>query len=282
VITSSPDGTRAAASVDDPKTGTSDIWILDSLRGTSTRLTFDPASEHQPMWSPDGAYIAYMSNRAGEWGVYRKAVNGSGTEELLAKTGANIPTLTHWTADGRFLIYFTGAPQTANDIWVLPVDGDRKPFPFLRAPLDQIGGRVSPDGRWIAYRSNESGKNELYVQAFNPSPDAGNSAAGGKWMISKGSEGMARWRKDGKELYYITADGSIMAVEINTSGGVLAPGLPKLLFKLPPSFFLIATGTPGARVDTPDGQRFLVSMPIAENGPPEFSAVLNWPLRLKK
>jgi serine/threonine protein kinase len=282
VVTLSPDGTRAATTLTDRDTNNEDIWLLDPTRGQSTRFTFDPAIDAQPMWSPDGAYIAFNSNRGGEWGIYRKAVNGAAREELLAKTTAS-PTLTQWTQDGRYLIYFAFAGQTGQDLWVLPLYGDRKPFPFLRAPFNQLGARVSPDGRWIAYRSDETGKNELYVQAFDPKPDAGNAAAAGKWMVSKGSEGMARWRKDGKELYYITTDGSIMAVDVKTNP-VFSAGVPRLLFKLPPIFSRepSATGTPGARVDTQDGQRFVVSMPVTENAPPQFSVVLNWQTGLKK
>jgi hypothetical protein len=151
----------------------------------------------------------------------------------------------------------------------------------MRAPFDETGGRISPDTRWVAYRSNESGRNEVYVQPFNPSSDAGTSASGGKWMISRGSLGMARWRDDSKELYYLTPDANVMAVEVSTTPAFHA-GPPTALFQVP-AVFLRGAAFPGTLADsTPDGKRFLIAMPAALSGREEFTVVLNWQAALKR
>jgi hypothetical protein len=163
---------------------------------------------------------------------------------------------------------------------VLRLDGDRKPIPFLSSDFAAIPGTFSPDGRWIAYRSNETQRFEVYVQPFNP--DAGSTPPAGKWMVSKGGTGgMIRWRADGKELFYLAPDGTIMSVDIATAP-VFRPGEPKALFKLPVEF-MRSTQFPGALMDvTADGKRFLLAMPVQQASSNQFTVVLNWTAGLKK
>ena len=159
--------------------------------------------------------------------------------------------------------------------------GERQPIPVIQTPAAELGGYVSPDGRWIAYLSDESGKQELYVQAFSPGAKPGSSPVSGKWMVSKGSLGMARWRADGKELVFIGADGAMMSVDVTTDP-VFDASAPKLLFQLPRSVLALSP-RPGALMDaTRDLQRFLVTVPAASSARQEFTVVLNWQAALKK
>ena len=278
-VTLSLDGTRAAVSR--TLNGNQDIWIVDLKQGTTTRLTSDPAAERTAAFSPDGSRVAFVSDRGGSTGIYVKASSGAGNEELLFKSGP-VQALDEWTRDGRFLIYQAISPQTGQDLWILPLEGDKKPFLFLQTQFDQIAAHVSPDGHWIAYLSNESGKAEVYVQGFTPSPHAGESAGAGKWLISRGGAGgMIHWQKDGKELSYLGSDGKVMAVDISTVGGFHA-GTPQPLFPAPSSLMRLSN-TPGIMANAaPDNDRFLFAVPAVQETPQGFTAVLNWQAGLKK
>lgn len=264
----SPEGKRVALMISDFATGSpaSDLWISD-LRGFRTRLTFGGVSRY-PVWSPDGKRIAFA--RSGK--MYWKAADGAGDEEPLAATGQN-PVPTSWSTDGRYLLYtVTGEGQLNRDIWVLPLPssgGDSKPFPFLSTPANEHDGSFSPDGRWVAYMSNETGSNEIYVRPFPPSKQ-------GKWLVSKGAFSSASWRRDGKELQYVAPGGSIMSVPV-TANPVFQHGEPTVLFKPPAN----------ARVldFAPDLNQSLMSMPVAAtagSAPEPFTVVLNWASGLKK
>jgi Tol biopolymer transport system component len=257
-----------------------DIWLVDLALGKSTRFTYDPATETNPIWSRDGNHIAFASNRGGGYGIYQKLSSG-GTEELLLKSDVNIQPQ-NWSPDGRFLVYNIVDQKTGLDFWILPITGDKKPFPFMRTEFGEAAARISSDGRWIAYRSNESGRNEIYVQPFNPSPDAGTTATGGKWIVSQDrAVGMPRWRADGKELYYLAPGARIMAVPITTSPGFQA-GAPQLMFQMPPAF-MQAVQNPGVLTDiTADSKRFLLAMPREQNASDEFTVVMNWTAGLKR
>jgi len=272
----SPDGTKAAVVETDTRTQppNPDIWIVDLLAGTSSRFTFDPALDAQPVWSPDNSAIAWQSNRGSAPGLYKKAINGSGGDELLAMP-EGVNNLTDWTRDG-FLIY-----SVRGDIWALPVNADasgkRTPIPVVQSPAGEFAGYVSPDNRWIAYLSNETGRQEIFVQAFTP---GGNKTAG-KWPVSNGTMGMARWRSDGRELMFVAADGSIVAVDI-TPGQAFQASAPHKLFQLPLELFAI-NPNPGTLADVArDNQRLLLIMPVEENARRELAVFMNWPSVLRK
>ena len=282
----SPDGKRAAVLRNEGQKN--DIWVVDLATGGSNRLTFDSAQHGNPVWSPDGSQIAWQSRKEGGWEVYRKASNGSGNDELLFKaTNFSSMNFTDWSRDGRF-IFFQATPtggQTKTDVFALPMgpgtSADRKPIAVIQTPASELGAYLSPDDRWIAYLSDESGKQELYVQAFGLGAKPGAAAASGKWMVSKnGSAGMARWRNDGKELVYLSTDGAVMSVDV-TADTAFHASLPKMLFQFPRSV-LAMTNTPGAISDaTRDLQRFLITVPAQVNVRPEFTMVLNWQAALK-
>jgi eukaryotic-like serine/threonine-protein kinase len=279
----SPDGTRAAVvRFDETNTNNPDIWQIDLTSGTITRFTFDAASDTQPVWSADGTRIAWISQRGGFVGFYSKLADGSGSDELLYRSaGGPTPTnLTDWTRDGRFLIY-----NQASDIWAVPVtEGaveDRKAIPLVQSEGAQLGAYVSPDLRWMAYMSNESGRQDLFVQPFAPAANGSGqrTPATGKWMVSNGTLGMARWRADGRELLFVGTDGGVMAVDV-APDPVFKASPPKLLFQLPRAI-LTRTGTPGSIVDVSrDHQRFLLSMLSADISS-GLKVVLNWQSGLK-
>ncbi len=274
-MTLSPDAKRAAVYMNDQ--GNTDIWLIDLETGARTRFTFDPAQENNPAWSPDGAYVAF-TRAGGVNAIFRKAANLAGGEEELLKWGPmGRPDVSSISRDGRFLIFTPQHPR-GQDLWVLPLTGERKPIPFLNSPFAEVGGRFSPDNRWMVYISNVSGRNEIWVRPFNPSSPDEPSAAGSQWMVSQGAIGMPRWRSDGKELFYLTPDGGIMAVEVTTDP-TFKVGQAELLFRVPRGFLgASSVGAPGAMADvTADGKRFLFAMPVAESAPEEFTVVLNWP-----
>jgi Tol biopolymer transport system component len=242
-----------------------DIWVLDILRGVTSRLTFDPAINDLPIWSPDGLRVLFPSNRKGSFDLYIKAASGAGQEEPLVKLGTLHAWATDWSRDGRFILYEIPGVDTGQDLWIAPLFGDRKPFPYLRTQFNEGEGAFSPDGRWIAYVSDESGRDEIYVQAFPPS--------GEKRLISTGGGSEPYWRKDGMELFYVAADRNLMAVPIKL-GTTITPGTPKSLFPVPLSEQQHSFAVTG------DGQRFLVSRLVGEM--PPITVVLNWEAALKK
>jgi Tol biopolymer transport system component len=208
------------------------LWLLDRAR--ASRITFDLATvDASPVWSPDGTRIAFVSFRdpGGFGDIYQRPAGGTGVEELLvASKQAKYPN--SWSADGRFLLYTSLDPQTGEDIWVLPLVGDRTPSVFLKTPFGEGSGTFSPDGRWVAYSSNESGQNEIYVRPFVP-PGTVSGAAGsaqGKWQLSTAGGMLPLWRPDGRELYYISPNGAMMGVAITVIGATLELGTPVVLF----------------------------------------------------
>jgi eukaryotic-like serine/threonine-protein kinase len=266
----SPDGKLVAFMRLDLQSQAGDIWLLELSRGISSRLTSDPAYDWRPVWSPDGSRMVFASNRRGPMNLYQRLVAGGRDELLLASNNPLIPT--DWSSDGRFVIYEQREPKTRLDLWVLPVEGDRKPFPFLQTEFDESEGRLSPDGRWMAYTSNESGTEEVYVQRFGGVAGTLASTAAGKSRISTNGGSNPTWRRDGKELLYIARDLKLMAVEVKGSS-TFEPGIPKELFKT-------RAGNPGYAV-TPDGQHFLVPV-IAEDAASPFTLFVNWTTGLKR
>src|SRR4029450_3003436 len=257
----SPDGTRAVVMKNDPQTGNQDIWTIDLASGKSTTVTSDTPPENAPIWSPDGKQVAYVSTRQSYAGIYKKNADGTGEEELLFRytPGAGM-VLTDWSPDGKFLTFYTGV------LVVVPLRPevkalDRQAIDWLREDYDVIQGRFSPDGRFMAYLSNEANidKMEVYVRPFDASkPDS--PPSGSPVQVSKnGAMGMIFWRQDSKEMYFITRDWEVMAVEINTAPTFTA-GIPKLLFKLPGPL----PGDPAQWKNvTRDGEKFIFAMPVA-------------------
>jgi eukaryotic-like serine/threonine-protein kinase len=268
----SPDGTKAATM--QQRQNQVAVWLIDLIHGPSSRFTFDSPADVTPVWSPDGSRLAWISYRGGVAGIYQKAANGSGNDELLYKFQSEAPqALTDWSHDGKFLIYAVqGSAGAREDIWALPLapdgEGNRRPFPVVNTPANENGAYLSPDGRWIAYISNESGRQEIYVRGLNLAAGAaGSPPVTGKWMVSNGTLGMARWRADGKELLFLSADGAVMAVDVG-AGPAFQASAPVLLFKLPLEFVSLSVN-PGVLADvTRDHKRFLVSMPPRQGGQP--------------
>ncbi len=242
----SPDEQSVAVMSDD------DIWLFDIARQTLTRLTFAGGS-NQPVWTPDGQYVAYRSIPEENNFLFWKRADGSGTEEQLT-TGAPRQNPTSWSPDGQLLAFFQSPGLGGDgdrDIWMMPLDGDREPRPFLETPFNELVAMFSPDGRWVAYVSDESGRNEVYVLPF-PGP-------GGKRQISTEGGGYPQWARDGRELFYLN-DLQMMAVDIETEPGFTA-GTPRLLFE---GGFVSRAGGPYPVYDvSADGQRFLMVQEVA-------------------
>ena len=260
----SPDGSRIAFSRLDNQRGSTNIWVLDLARGTQTRLTFNSGADRFPIWSPDGESIAFASNREGRLDLYRKSADGAGEEVLLLKSDRD-KRPTSWSPDGRFLLFDDFSPQTQGDIWILPLDGDRTPIPFLQTEFSDAWGSFSPDSRWIAHQSNESGAQEIYVRPF--SPDSETASSGGRWLISSNGGNNPRWRADGRELYFTQGAIQQMAVEVDADTAFRV-GSPRRLFDFP--------GLPTTPDVTADGQRFLFAMLEGANEQTPFVVVLNW------
>jgi eukaryotic-like serine/threonine-protein kinase len=255
-----------------------DLWVMDSVRGIPSRLTFNPGIDDPGIWSPDGLRVVWASNRAGLFDLYIKSANGAGREQLLVKMGAASGWPEDWSHDGRFIIYQIPGTKSGQDLWIAPqpseVDkGDRTPFPYLQTEFDEKQGRFSPDGGWVAYTSNETGRDEVYVQPF--------PASGAKFRISAGGGREPHWRKNGTELFYISEDRMLMAVPVKLPGSALEPlqaGQPARLFTVQVvDDFIVGRSYEVSN----DGQRFL--MPVSPSGgAAAVTVLLNWQMQLKK
>ena len=256
----SPDGERVAVIRNDPQTESrrQDIWLLDLKRDVISRFTSQPADDCCPAWSPDGGEIAFSSDPEGPQAVYRAPATGLGSEQLMLKSKASV-SVKHWSPDGSQLLV-----SMSDDLWLLPLRGDPTLRPLVQGPGTQSDGKFSPDGRWVAYTSTESGHSEIYL-----TPSSGPRQ---RWLISTTGAYQPRWRADGREVYYVTADSRLMAVGL-TLGEKVEVARPRLLFRTRLSF-------PGdnafmTRYDVaPDG-RFLLNVPMRVTEPP-VTVVLNW------
>jgi serine/threonine protein kinase len=263
----SPDEHKVAFALGVVAGDKSDLWLLDLARGVPTRFTFRSGTTLDGVWSPDGARIVYQSDNTS---FYVKPANGAGNEEMLLKTGINARP-TDWSRDGKFVVYMQFAGTRGNDLMLLPMQGDRKPIPYLQTPFNEADAQFSPDGKWMAYASNESGTPQVYVQ---PIP-----TNGAKWQISAAGGDQPRWRRDGKELFYLSSDGKLTVVPVK-SAATFEAGPPQALFEIQPLFAPLLGRF--AYQPTADGQRFLVLANTGSTAPPPINVVLNWQAALKK
>jgi eukaryotic-like serine/threonine-protein kinase len=266
----SPDGQRLAVSVFDPAEGTRDLWLYDVKRELRTRFTFDSANEFEPIWSPDGDRLVFARIKASV-DLFQKPSSGGREDALLEGGLGKFPS--DWSPNGRFILYIAGGAAIArSDLLVLPLVGDKKPFPFLETSFIETRGRFSPDGRWIAYASDESGQLEIYVARF---PEPGErrriSTAGGVWP---------RWRRDGREIIYLAPDNTLTAATVNGEGASFEAGAARPLFAVRPRP-QVTLGDYPYDVSA-DGQRFLVNTLVEETASSAITLVVNWAGGLKK
>jgi serine/threonine protein kinase len=268
----SPDGKRLAVARVNPDTGASNIWLMDVAGGTAAQFTFGTVLDDMPLWSPDGSRIVFRSDRGQGTAMYQKASSGGAEEMLLTPEGGSPESSLQplaWSGDGLSLVYGKSSPTTNLDLWILPLSGDRRPVPLFQEEFSEWEGQTSPDGRWIAYVSTETGQSEVYVRPF--------PSGGGKWKISAAGGTQPAWRRDGKEVFYLAQDGRLMAVDVR-AGSTFDPGRPSALFQTRMSPLL---NRPGSRRNqylvTADGQRFLIHQP-PEGRPSSLpiTVVVNW------
>ena len=259
----SPDGKTLAETVRDPQSNNLDIWLVHLSSGVRTRFTFTPSINMHAIFSPDGGRIVFASTRNGSHNLYIKSSNGTGGAKPLLLSGKPFLPI-DWSRDGKFIAYDQRGPNGMFDIWILPLSGDRKPFPFIHDRADEPYGVFSPDGHWFAYESNETGRFEVYVVPF-PGP-------GGKWQISSGGGIEPAWRSDGKGLYYLAPGSKLMESDVTTRGSVVVVGSSHELFHMDSlrSYQVADNGT-----------RFLV-LESEENASPTLTLVTNWGAHLKK
>jgi len=263
----SPDGRRVAVNITEQQV---QVWLYDLTRDTLTRFTFEGNANSAQVWTPDGKRIAFQSTKEGpQPNLFWQLADGSGgLERLTTSQSRHAPS--SWSPDGQLLAFVDGTPTTGTDIWVLRLS-DRKAQAFLRTPFNETAPRFSPDGRWLAYVSDESGRFEIYVQPY-PGP-------GGKWQISTEGGTEAVWNPNGRELFYRSGN-KMMAVDITTQPSI-SVGKPRMLFV---GQYLPTPGTLPNYDVSPDGQRFLMLKPVeqAQAAPTQINVVLNWFEELKQ
>jgi Tol biopolymer transport system component len=270
----SPDGRDLVASALD-SLGNYDLWLFDVARGLPTRFTSDPGGEYYGVWSPDGLSVILNSTRKGHYDLFRGPANSAGSEEVLyASDTGKVPT--SWSPDGKQLLYFTGGTPR-HEIWLLPLTSDRpgeppKPERLLKTGFNELFGQFSPDGRWVAYSSDVSGQSEIYV-TFLSRPSE-------RHQISTNGGGRPRWRRDGKELYYIALDGKLMATETRISETSVETGPTHALLTITGSSPASTAGYPYEV--SADGQRILTSIPAGDGAIQPVTLVQNWTGALKK
>ena len=250
----SPDGTQVV--VDRVLNGNEDLWLYPTTQRGSTRLTSDDAADQCPVWSGDGRHVAFSSRRNGSFDLFQKRPEAAAEDEEMYHS-PQIKNISDWSRDGKYLLYTNVDEKTHYDMWVLPVGGDHQPKVFLKTGVNEGEGQFSPDTKWIAYTSDESGQWEIYVRAF---PDTGD-----KWRISTNGGSNAFWRRDGKEIYYVGPDSKMMAVRLDVKPGKGAASIdvaqPESLFQTPFPRLGVAR-----RYDvTADGQRFLLITPLVRD-----------------
>ena len=259
----SPDGKQLAVAVGDVGAKLRDIWVYDLVRGGRRRLTVHPADESNPTWSPDGRYIAFSSNRRGKRDIYRKLASGLGEDELLYASTSEDKNVESWSPVGRLLWFNFADTKTQNDIYQFSFE-DRKITKYISTPFTDDHPQLSPDGQTLAYRSSESGREEVYLQPY--------PATGERWQVSTAGGNEPQWRGDGKELYFLSRN-ALTAVDIKASGKKVEIGIPHALFETGPTPRAIRNNYAAVR----DGQKFLlVTVPEGQQAI-AFDTIVNWP-----
>jgi eukaryotic-like serine/threonine-protein kinase len=273
----SPNEKSLAASLVDPKTGTVDVWVTDLARGSNTRVTREGQLGASAIWSPDGTHLGFRTIRNGLIELYQKSAAGGGDAQAVlsaeTRSAVQIQSVnlidTDWSPDGRQILFSVPGVASGNDLWLLPLSGDRKPVKFLASPPEEMHGNFSPDGHFVAYTSNESGRFEVYVQTF--------PLSNRKWQVSTNGGYEPRWRADGREIYYLSEDRKLIAVAVGAGPSF---EVPKLLFQT-----RVPAGVTANRqhyVPSRDGQRFLVNTQTGDPSSNPITVVLNWTAGLKK
>ena len=264
----SPNGKLAAIVQPDPRSGNRDVWVIDLDTRLLSRFTSHPSNDWWPVWSPDNSQLAFASDRGGP-GFYRKGITAGNDEEPFPFS-SGMPT--DWAFNGQWIAYESGTKETLGDLWVMPTSGG-KPTPYLATKFNEKDGHFSPDGNWLAYSSDESGSPEIYVRPFP-------NAHAGQWRISNAGGTDPRWRRDGEELFYVSSDGTIMAVDWKPSTPLQRP-VPKALFHVCSERY----GVPMERQSfdvAADGRRFLAVCDSPENAEQRVTVIVNWASALKQ
>ncbi len=264
-----PDGKRLAYMGGSFVAMSGDIWIMDLARGVQTRLTFGPTVNMSPVWAPDGSRIAYSSFHNGQFDLFVKDSSGAGNPQTLFES-ERPKAPTDWSRDGRYIVFNHLGAKTQADIWVLPLFGDRKPFPYLQTKFSEDNAVFSPDGHWLAYLSDESGSNEVYISPF--------PGSGGKWQVSQGGGDSPEWNRDGSALYYAAPGGQMMEAAVKEEGSAVQIGTPRRLFQEPS---MNPDPVANSFTVSPDGKRFLVDRTEQRVSPP-VTLVTNWTSCLQK
>jgi len=270
----SPDASKLAFELEN--NGVADIWVLDVARHTKTRLTFGPQYSGDPIWWPDGKSIvfSYGASASGN-SLYRQNADGTGSKEKLLETPGITDIPFSVSPDGRYIAYMRRDPKSNSgwDIWALPMfpdkSGDQKPFPLVATNFSDVTPSFSPDSKWLAYANNETGRMELYVQPF--------PSGAGRWQVSTAGGGRPNWRKDGKELFFISPDGQIMAVDVSQNGASLQLGAPHALFKA-----ATVVGQNGPYTVSADGKKFVMNTVLPQSITEPLTLITNWPADLKQ
>jgi Tol biopolymer transport system component/predicted Ser/Thr protein kinase len=270
------DGRKVVCDIYDFHAHNTDLWIFDLVHGFKSRFTFSPSYERYPLWSPGGEHVVFNSNGGGISDIYQKSSNGAGSEEPLLKTSEDKIPL-DCSPDGKLLLYQVYAgPKTQSDLWILPLgnsgpDATPKPYPFLQTEFNEYDGRFSPDGRWVAYTADESGRNEVYIRLLS------DSAGSGRWQVSIAGGTGPRWRGDGKEMFYISPDNTIMAAEIQLKTSTAEVSDVRRMFEVPLIVHIIYPSYDVAA----DGNRILVNVQYGSQNQSPLTLVLNWDAALK-
>jgi eukaryotic-like serine/threonine-protein kinase len=268
--TLSPDGSRLAVTIE--TNGIGDIWVIDLARHTKTRITFGPLYSSTPVWWPDGKSIVFGYGPTGTaTALYRQNADGTGTKQkILDNPGISVFPFSI-SPDGRYLAYMRRDPKstTSWDIWALPLAGEGKPFPVVSTNFLDVTPAISPDGKWLAYADNETGAYEVYIQPF--------PGGAGRWQVSTSGGAVPSWRNDGKELFFLSNDQQMMAVDVNPKGDAPQLGTPRALFKV-----ATVTGPAGPYTASADGKKFLINSAPAQSIAEPFTLVTNWPADLKQ